>query len=128
MSNNRKFSAAYVALVALFWDALERIDRSLDAAGEDWQEMQVSLQLLRMELLHLGDCSRQAAGTALLSSEQNVLMQRFVARLLGRLEIDVLATREVAMLRVRSAQNWLFDEACQQHRHDTATELHIRHG
>ncbi len=127
MSGNQQFANAYVALIALFWNSLEHIDTGLAAADEDWQDLHLPLQLLRMELLQLGERSRHSAGTALLSSEQNVVMQRFVARLLGWLDIDALAPREVAVLRVRSAQNWLFDEARELQR-EVETDLRSRHG
>jgi hypothetical protein len=111
MYRNARFQTTYIALVALAWDALERIDQRLilhdDAAAV------TELPLLRLELLQLGEKSRCCAGSRLVSASQNALVQRLVTNLLAWLDFDAGATTEIAQIRIRSAQNWLFDEARQ---------------
>jgi hypothetical protein len=109
MHGNERFQTTYIALIALAWDALERIDQLVIL--HDDVAVAAELPLLRLELLQLGEKSRCCAGSRLVSTSQNVLVQRFVASLLSWLDFDAGATTEVAQMRIRSAQNWLFDEA-----------------
>jgi hypothetical protein len=113
MHDETSFQSTYVALIALAWQALERIDGLLDSQHDVavMAVQQERLQLLRLELLQLADGSRRHAGSTLVSTSQNVLVQRLVAKLLVWLDFDADTTMQVARMRIRAAQNWLFDEA-----------------
>jgi hypothetical protein len=125
MQDHAKFQSAYIALIALVWNALERTDQRLDL-HRDVASM-VELPLLRLELLQLAEKARCCAGSRLLSTSQNVLVQRLVSRLLGWLDFDPAATTEVARMRIWSAQNWLFEEA-RQWEHIESPDYEIRRG
>jgi hypothetical protein len=114
MQDSTQFNSTYLALVALAWSSLERIDQKLDCHEEEvLAALQPQLQLLRLELLQLSDKSQGAIESGLVSVNQNTLIQRLVAKLLGWLDLDVAATTEVARMRIQHAQNWLFGEATQ---------------
>jgi hypothetical protein len=129
MQGETRFMSTYIALVALAWNALERVDQQLQAGldATTVPYVQPQLQLLRLELLLLADKSQSCAGSRLVSVSQNVLVQRFVARLLAWLDFDATAAPLVARMRIRSAQNWLFDEAAQAKAAQT-DDRDIRHG
>jgi hypothetical protein len=118
MHTDSRFQTTYLALIALAWNALEHIDQqlTLHPGALVKAEQQSKLQLLRLEMLQLGEKSRSCAGSRLVSTSQNVLIQRLVAKLLGWLDFDAMASAEVARMRIWSAQNWLFEEArrCEQ--------------
>jgi hypothetical protein len=114
MRDNAQFESTYIALIALLWNSLERIDQRLNLHHD--LTFMTGLPLLRLELLQLAEKARSCAGSRLLSTNQNVLVQRLVARLLGWLDFDAAATTEVARMRIWAAQNWLFDEARQVER------------
>jgi hypothetical protein len=112
MQDSAQFHSTYLALVALVWNSLERIDQQLDCNDERTpEELQPQLQLLRLELLQLSDKSLCCMESGLVSVSQNTLVQRLVARLLGWLDLDAAANTEVARMRIHHAQNWLYDEA-----------------
>ena len=111
MQANARFRTTYIALIALTWNALERIDQRLALHNE--AVVMTDLPLLRLELLQLGEKSRCCAGSRFVSTSQNVLVQRLVSRLLSWLDFDTDTSAEVVRMRIRSAQNWLFDEARQ---------------
>lgn len=112
MQQSTRFQSSYVAMVALTWQSLERVDRKLDIREQHAAaELQLMLQILRMELLQLSDRSHQLVNSGRVSPNQNSLVQSLVARLLALLDLDASAPAEVARMRIRQAQNWLFAEA-----------------
>jgi hypothetical protein len=112
MHNDARFQSTYLALVALAWESLERVDVRLGVQDEQAAlfELQPELQLLRLELVQLGAKSRRFTESQLVSASQDACMQRLVVRLLGALDFDTAAAG-IARMRIWHAQNWLFDEA-----------------
>jgi hypothetical protein len=112
MDSAANFQSTYLALVALAWQSLERIEQRLDdhPGGVVSQDLQPTLQWLRLELVQLADKSHRLVEFQLVSSQQNTVVQNLTARLLATLDLGT-ATTEVARMRILHAQNWLFSEA-----------------
>jgi len=76
MRGSDRFQTTYLALIVLAWEALERIDTRLDCLHEpaETQLLQSQLQLLRLELLQLGEKAGRCAGSRHFSVSQNVVV------------------------------------------------------
>jgi hypothetical protein len=113
MQGDARFRETYLALVALIWHALERIDQLLVQARNTWATplTEGRLQWLRLELLQLRGCAAHCRAAQRLSGEQLRRIQDLVATLLEWLDFDAATSTEIARLRLGAAQNWLLDEA-----------------
>ncbi len=113
MHDNDRFIQTYLALVALNWRALERIDELLSTTCPSWMTPHVEglLQWLRLELLQLDDSVSRCSHAQRLSAEQRRQMQELVRTLLDWLDFEPATVVEVVRLRLGAAQNWLLEEA-----------------
>jgi hypothetical protein len=111
MHDRSRFASLYIAVTAIVWEALERVDRMLGHAPVvDDPRLQASLQLLRLELVQLGDSAARRAGTTVLATEQNVFVQRLVGKTLRWLDVEPAVPASVLRARLHAAQDWLLDE------------------
>ncbi len=113
MQDKHRFEQAYLGLVALNWQALERTGELLPDAHEPWlaPPMEERLQWLRLELLQLRDSAHRCAQTHRLSTEQLQQVLLLVRTLLDWLDFDAAMAVDIVRLRLAAAQNWLLDEA-----------------
>src|SRR5262249_10230257 len=113
MQQDARFDGAYLALVALNWEALERSDALLADARIGWPAPAVAgrLQWLRLELLMLGECTSRCVAARQLSVEQKHRIELLVSKLLDWLDFDAATAREIVRLRLAAAQNWLLEQA-----------------
>lgn len=119
MSADSRFTSAYLALVALCWDALERIDAQLPSAEVPvGDRLADQLALLRLELLQLQSRASGCAGRQLLSAAQLERIDELVARQLAWLDFEPACPVDIMRLRIEAAQNWLFEQARTRRRHD----------
>jgi hypothetical protein len=130
MQDEGRFRETYLALVALNWSALERIDGLLIADEDGWATpaSEGRLQWLRLELLQLGESAARCAMMRRLSRGQHQLLQGLIGRILEWLDFDSKTTREIVRLRLAAAQNWLLEEAGRMGRGDETPELTRRRG
>lgn len=113
MQDRQRFERIHLALLALNWQALERIDELLPAAGDPWATPQREgrLQWLRLELLQLQESTERCARARHLSIEQRQQVQMLVRTLLDWLDFEAAMPIDLVRLRLAAAQNWLLDEA-----------------
>jgi len=115
MQHDGRFNGAYLVLVALIWDALERIHPLLGDARAAWVTSCIEgrLQWLRLELLQVRASAARCAATHRLSAGQHQRMQTLVAKQLAWLDFDADTPLPVVRLRLAAAQDWLLDEAAE---------------
>lgn len=113
MRSEDRFREAYLALVALIWQALDRIDQLLAGVRGAWMTSLTEgrLQWLRLELLQLRGCATRCGAAQQLSIQQVRVVQDTVSVLLEWLDFDAATPAEVVRLRLGAAQNWLLEEA-----------------
>lgn len=130
MQEDGQFRETYVALIALNWAALERVEHLLPASREAWATpgAEGCLQWLRLELLQLGDSAARCSMRQRLSLEQHELVQSMIATLLEWLDFDAGTATEVVRLRLAAAQDWLLDEVGRMGRGADAPALDRRRG
>ena len=130
MPDDARFRQTYLALVALNWEALERIDMLVAAGCDAWATPLAvdRLQWLRLELLQLEYSAARCSMSQRLSMEQHGLLQSMIATLLDWLDFEAVTAAEIVRLRLGAAQNWLLDEACRLSREGAGSELDRRRG
>lgn len=130
MQDDARFEGAYLALVALNWEALERTDGLLAATGNAWATPHIEgrMQWLRLELLQLDACTARRAVAQRLSDAQLQRIRSMVSTLLEWLDFDAATAPDIVRLRLAAAQNWLLDEAGRTGRGDQTPELRRRRG
>jgi hypothetical protein len=125
MQDADRFRNTYLALIALNWDALERIDPMLGDACDAWAtpDTEGRLQWLRLELLQLGVSATRCFSMQQLSVAQHQLLQDLVATLLEWLDFNATTTASIVRLRLAAAQDWLLDEASRMGQDAAAPDL-----
>jgi hypothetical protein len=113
MHDERRFRETCLALIALNWDALERVDQLLRDAGDAWATpaSEGRLQWLRLELLLLGTSAARCFSMQQLSGVQHQQLQELVAKLLEWLDFTSATSGPIVRLRLAAAQDWLLEEA-----------------
>lgn len=130
MQDADRFRNTYLALIALNWDALERVDGMLGEACDAWATpaREGRLQWLRLELLQLGASAMRCFSMQQLSPAQHQLLQELVATLLEWLDFNATTSASTVRLRLAAAQDWLLDEASRLGQGDVRADLALRRG
>jgi hypothetical protein len=109
-AHEERFEAAYVGLLALCWEGLERIDLALSRPSPACT-CEPALLCLRLELLLLERCADRGLAACRLSAAQHGQLRHLVATLTGWLGFDASTAPDVMRMRICAAQNWLFEQA-----------------
>jgi hypothetical protein len=125
MQDAPRFRDTYLALIALNWEALERIDCMLRDGHDSWATpaREGRLQWLRLELLQLEVSAARCLSAQQLSIGQHELLQGLVATLLEWLDFSATTTASIVRLRLAAAQDWLLDEASRMGQDAAAPDL-----
>lgn len=107
--NPESNEAAYVGLVAVVWDSLERIGERFECSRE--RDSSWRINDVRVELVRWKEASRHFARRTELSDRHRVRLQWLLTRTEEILDAGLHESAEQVGACIGQAQNFLFDEA-----------------